>query len=107
MKFDIIYSDRALNDLRNIHRYIAVELLAPDAAKNVSNKIMDEIEALDEMPNRNPLYEKEPWHSRGLRKLVVGNFVAFYLPMEEQQQVLVITIMYGKRNIAKILNDLK
>lgn len=107
MKFDIIYSDRALNDLRNIHRYIAVELLAPDAAKNVSNKIMDEIDALDEMPNRNPLYEKEPWRSRGLRKLVVGNFVAFYLPMEEQQQVLVITIMYGKRNIAKILNDLK
>ena len=107
MKFNVIYSDRALNDLRNIHRYIAVELLAPDAAKNVSNKIMDEIDALDEMPNRNPLYEKEPWHSRGLRKLIVGNFVAFYLPMEEQKQVLVITIMYGKRNIAKILNDLK
>ena len=107
MKFDIIYSDRALNDLRNIHRYIVVELLAPEAAKNVSNKIMDEIDALDEMPSRNPLYEEDPWHSRGLRKLVVGNFVAFYLPMEEQKQVLVITIMYGKRNIAKILNDLE
>lgn len=107
MKFKVIYSDRALNDLRNIHRYIAVELLAPEAAKNVSDKIMTEIEALDEMPNRNPLYDKEPWHSRGLRKLIVDNFIAFYLPVEQQNQVLIVTIMYGKRNIAKILDKLK
>lgn len=107
MKYEIIYSDRALNDLRNIHRYIAVELLAPEAAKNLSNKIMTEIEALDEMPDRNPLYEKEPWRSRGLRKLIVDNFIAFYLPMGIHKQVLIVTIMYGKRNVSKILNELK
>lgn len=107
MKFEIIYSDRALSDLRNIHRYVAVELLAPEVAKNLSNKIMDEIDALDTMPNRNPLYDKEPWHSRGLRKLVVDNFIAFYLPVEKQKQVLIVTIMYGKRNIAKILDKLE
>lgn len=107
MKFEVIYSDRALNDLRNIHRYIAVELLAPEAAKKVSDKIMTEIEALDEMPNRNPLYDKEPWHSRGLRKLIVDNFIAFYLPMEKKKQVLIVTIMCGKRNVSEILKHIK
>lgn len=105
MKFEVIYSDRALNDLRDIHRYIATELLAPEAAKNLSDKIMTEIEALNEMPNRNPLYDKEPWHSKGLRKLVVDNFMAFYLPVEKQEQVLIVTIMYGKRNISEILSN--
>ena len=107
MKYEVIYSERALNDLRNIHRYIAIELLAPESAKSLSDKIMSAIEALDEMPNRHPLYEKEPWHSRGLRKLIVDNFIAFYLPMEKQSQVLIITIMYGRRNVANILKDIK
>ncbi len=107
MKFEIVYSDRALNDLRNVYSYIATELLAPDAAKRISTKIMDGIDALCEMPNRNPLYEKEPWRSRGLRKLIVENFIAFYLPMEKQKQVLIVTIMYGKRNVSEILKQIK
>ncbi len=107
MKFDVIYSERALNDLRNIHRYIATQLLAPEAAKNLSDKIMSEIESLGAMPNRHTLYEKEPWHSRGLRKLIVDNFIAFYLPMEKQSQVLIVTILYGRRNVTDILNDIK
>lgn len=106
MKFEIIYSDRALNDLRNIYGYIAMELLAPDAAKRISNKIMEGIDALCEMPNRNSLYEKEPWRSRGLRKLIVENFIAFYLPMEKRKQVLIVSIMYGRRNVSEILKEI-
>ena len=58
------------------------------------------------MPERNPLYEKEPWRGRGLRKLIVDNFVAFYLPVEKSGHVLVVTVMYGKRDIARILTDI-
>lgn len=106
MKFKVIYSERALSDLRNIHRYIAVDLLMPEVAQKTCDNIMAKIESLDELPNRCSLYEKEPWHSRGLRKLFIDNYIAFYLPMEKQGQVLVVTIMYGKRDIAKIMDDL-
>lgn len=105
MTYDVVLTQKALNDLRNIHRYIKVDLLAPDAARNGSDKIMSEIEKLDEMPERFSLYEKSPWKERGLRKMIVGNFIVFYLPMETQKQVLVVTIMYGRRNIDKILSD--
>ena len=47
MKFKVIYSEQAANDLINIHRYIASELLAPDAAKKISDKIMAAIDGLD------------------------------------------------------------
>ena len=104
MKYEVVYTKRALDDLRNIHRYIEIELLAPDAAWNVSDKIMTEIEKLDEMPERFALYEKSPWKERGLRKMNIGNFLIFYLPMKKQNQVFIVTIMYGKRDIDKVLD---
>ena len=82
MTYEVVYTQNALNDLRSVHRYIKVDLLAPDDARNVSDKIMSEIEKLDEMPDRFALYEKAPWKERGLRKMNVGNFLLFYLPIE-------------------------
>lgn len=105
MIYNVIYTQRALNDLRSIHRYIEVDLFAPDAARNTSYKIMTAIGKLEEMPERFPLYEKMPWKERGLRKMNVGNFVVFYLPTEKQKQVLIVTIMYGRRNIERMLID--
>ena len=46
MKYKVMYTAGAKRGLRNIFRYIR---------------------KLDTMPNRNRLYEEEPWHSRGLR----------------------------------------
>ncbi|MDE6965824.1 MAG: type II toxin-antitoxin system RelE/ParE family toxin [Clostridiales bacterium] len=105
MTYKVVYTQNALNDLRSIHRYIKIDLLAPDAARNVSDKIMSEIEKLDEIPDRFALYEKAPWKERGLRKMNVGNFLVFYLPIEKQKQVLIVAIMYCRRNIDKILDD--
>jgi toxin ParE1/3/4 len=68
---------------------------------------MTAIEGLDEMPMRLPLYDKEPWHSRGLRKLVVDNYLAFVLPIEKSSQVLIVTIMYAGRNVDQILMTLE
>lgn len=105
MKYEVIYTPRSVGDLRGIHKYIDTELLAPAAARNISNNIMSAVEKLDEMPNRFPLYEKQPWKDRGLRKMNVDNFIVFYLPMEKQAQVLVIAIMYGRRDISNVMND--
>lgn len=105
MKYEVIYTPRAVGDLRNIHQYIETELLAPAAARNISNEIMSAVEKLDEMPNRFSLYEKQPWKDRGLRKMNVDNFIVFYLPVEKQAQVLIIAIMYGRRDISNVLND--
>ena len=105
MKYDVIYTKRAFGELQGIRDYIESTLLAPDAAQNIADKIMTAIEQLDEMPYKFPLYEKEPWRGRGLRKISVENFTVFYMPVEKQAQVAVISIMYGGRNIAELLNN--
>ena len=104
MKWTVIYTNTAEQDLRSIYEYIANTLCAPDTAKNLTRQIMDEISSLDEMPNRYAKYDKEPWKDRGLRFFSVKNYVIFYLPNEETKTVYIIRIMYGGRDIENQLS---
>lgn len=105
-KWVVIYSDLAKQDLRNIYQYIAYSLIAPETARAQADRIMTEIEALDEMPMRCSPYDKEPWKTRGLKKLFVDNFTVYFLPIEKAKEVLIVTIMYSGRNAEDILKKL-
>ena len=83
MKYKVMYTAGAKKDLRNIFRYISEELLDPENAAGQAERIMTAIRKLDTMPNRNRLYEEEPWHSRGLRFFPVGNYLVFYKTDDE------------------------
>ncbi|MEN6463389.1 MAG: type II toxin-antitoxin system RelE/ParE family toxin [Syntrophomonas sp.] len=99
----VVYTEQAERDLRSIFEYIAFPLLELEIAKNQSQRIMDAIAKLNEMPLRYHLYEKEPWHSKGLRVLPIDNFLVFYLPVEAKTTVAVIRIMYSGRDIEEQL----
>ena len=58
------------------------------------------------MPMRYKLYEEEPWHSLGLRVLLVGNYLVFYLLNEANGVVNIVHIMYGGRDISKQFHDI-
>ena len=63
----IVYTFQAQQDLKNIYEYIAYSLLVPDTARNMYQQIMQSVRSLEIMPERNPLYKEEPWHSQGVR----------------------------------------
>lgn len=105
MIFAVSYSAKARQDLRDIYKYIAYELLAPEAAAGQTERIMKAARSLEQMPMRHRLYEEEPWRSQGLRVLPVDNYLVFYLPDETSATVSIIRIMYGGRDIDKQLND--
>jgi len=52
------------------------------------------------MPERYPLWADEPWHSRGLRKLLVNNYVVIYFVDHDHGCVQVVRIVYAGRDIA-------
>lgn len=103
-EWKILLSPDFKSEVRGIHDYIAKTLLAPEAAAGQSRRIMEAVNALDNMPYRYSLYENEPWHSRGLRKLPVDNFIVFYWLNEKSKEVVVLHVFYGGRNIKEILN---
>ena len=98
-KYLIIYSDDALQDLREIFEYIAGRLREPAIAAAQINRIREQICSLGQFPARNKKVAWEPWHSIGMRQMPVDNFIAFYTIDDNQVAVQIVRIFYGKRDI--------
>lgn len=105
MKWHVLYTAAAKQDLHSLYRYIAAKLCEPGTAASQAQRIMREIRSLSAMPMRYRLYEDEPWHSQGLRFFSVGNYLVFYLPREDARTVYIVRIMYGGRDIRKQLEE--
>ena len=105
MNMRIVYTETARRDLREIYEYIARSLLAPETARSLSETIMAEVRSLEDNPDRNPLYRDEPWHSQGVRFMVVKKYLVFYTVTAETETVSVARIMYGGRDISRQLEE--
>ena len=101
MKYQVNYSNESRQDLRDIFTYISEHLMAPGTAADLINKIMDAVDSMEEDPFRCPIYHLEPWKSKGIRFIPVGNYLVFYLPDEDLMRVDVVRIMYSGRDTEK------
>ena len=106
MSCNVVISFEAEEDIQGIYDYIKHNLCAPKAAARTANKIYEQIISLDASPKRYRLYDREPWKSRGLRKMPVDNFVVLYIVDENSKTVTVLRVFYGGRDIDKLIVDL-
>ena len=103
MSWLVSVSDKAGRELDGIYDYISKTLMSPISAASLTDKIEKEILSLDFMPLRYPLYDAEPWHSRGVRYFPVSSYLIFYSVNEEARTVTVHRVIYGGRDIASDL----
>lgn len=99
MTYSVKITEQAEFDLKSIFEYIALDLQSLEIAVGQLERLEKSIMGLNVMPERFRLYEKEPWHSRGLRIMPVDNYLVFYIPDHEVKTVYVIRVMYGGRDI--------
>ena len=104
--WNILLTDQAESNLRAIYEYIAFTLLEPATAAKLTQRIKVKISKLKVSPQSYAVYPKEPWRSRGLRRVNAGNYAIFFVPVENRQTVVIIQIMYGGRDIERILDDM-
>lgn len=103
--YSVIYSPKAMEDIKEIYSYIAFTLLVPSTAENQVNRIRKAIRSLDFMPSQNPLVDWEPWKSTGMHKVPIDNFVIFYTIDDNIFVVTIIRIVYSGRDISNIISD--
>lgn len=103
MSYKVSLSLQAKNDLTEIYKYIAVNLLSPINAERQLDRLYDSISSLDEMPERFRIYDIEKWRGRNLRIMSVNNYLVFYVPDPDKQNVTVIRILYGGQDVADLL----
>lgn len=94
-----------MDDLHEIAAYILYELKAPQAAKNVTSRIRNEIRSLANMPQRYALVEWESWASMKMHRVPIGNYVVFYTAADDTYVVTVTRIFYGGWDIEHIIRD--
>ena len=99
MRYAIDIGSGAQRDIESIYDYIAYTLENQTAALNTTDAIAEAIEGLGEMPHRFKVWLTEPWHSRRIRSLSVGNYNVMYEVDETSMKVTILRVFYCRQNI--------
>jgi len=97
------FTSKAEDDLDEIYGYIFGTLSAASAADKLVDHIEHAIMRLKEYPFSCQYVLNEPLKARGYRKLIVDNYLIFYLVNEAETQVVIMRILYGASNYQDIL----
>ncbi|MCD7793022.1 MAG: type II toxin-antitoxin system RelE/ParE family toxin [Oscillospiraceae bacterium] len=104
--YEVRLTPYALTQMAEIRDYIIYHLQNSEAARNLIGEIREELMKLNQMPKRFKLVDEEPWGKRGIRKLAVKNFYAYYWVEENAAMVHVIAVTYAMRNQVNVLREI-
>ncbi len=104
--YRVIVTPLALEHLQRIADYIAVSLQAPDTALRWLDKAERAIASLENMPLRFMTVEEEPWRSKGIRRMLEGNYFVYYVVDEGASAVRVLAVVYARSDQLTILGEL-
>ena len=105
-EYEVRVTRQALEQMKEIVHYISNDLIAPDAAGNLLDKMKAEITKLSSFPKKQALIDEEPWRTDGVRKLVVNNFLIYYWVDDENNRVQVTAVIYSRREQIRQLSNM-
>ena len=88
-------------ELNSIVEYIAFTLEAPQAALNLLNKLETSLDSLKLFPLAHRLYRPAKPISTEYRVLTVGNYLVFYVALEDVIEIH--RIIYKKRDLSRLV----
>lgn len=106
MDYKVKLTDHAVAQLQEAVIYISKVLQASTVAKHWAARIKKELASLSTMPARYPLTEEEPWHTEGIHKMSVENFLVYYWIDEEKKIVWITAIVYARRDQLRVLREM-
>ena len=77
-KYFYILFRKASQDLEEIFKYISVDLSNPSAAKKLIEEFLEAFERICSFPYSCPIVSDLNLKESDVRKLIVGNYIAFY-----------------------------
>ena len=102
----IVYTQQARQDIHSIYEYVAFSLCAPESAKSIYQDIIDEVDSLEFMPDRYPIYLEEPWFSLKVRYFSVRKYLVFYKVNPDHEHVTILRVVYGGMDLREQLKDM-
>jgi plasmid stabilization system protein ParE len=98
-RYTVKFTPKARLDLENIYGYVGGDLQNPSAASGLADKFEKAFDRISMFPLSCPIGRTEPDY----RKLVMGNYIAFYKVLDEQQTLVIYRVFYGMMDYDKYL----
>jgi toxin ParE1/3/4 len=102
-KYSVEFTVKAVADLEQLHLYIANELFNSIAAQRLMDKFEKQIMVLRSFPLSSNLLQDTFLQKKGYRKLVVENYLVFYLVDEISNKVRIMRVLYGAQQYERYL----
>ncbi|MCC8139813.1 MAG: type II toxin-antitoxin system RelE/ParE family toxin [Lachnospiraceae bacterium] len=97
-KYRVKINPRAIRELDQIYKYIALAKLSPENAKGQTDRIKAAILDLDTFPEAHQERQEGRYAGKGYRQLLIDNYLAIFRIDKKKKVVTVITIQYQGRN---------
>lgn len=107
MEYAVRVTAQAQAQMREIVRYVAYTLQAPQAARRLLDQLESGIASLAFFPDRIALTGEEPWRGYGIRKMTVAQYLVYFWVDETARQVQVTAVVYGRREQAGFLAQME
>ena len=104
--YRVIVTPLALEHIQRITDYIADSLHAPETALRWLDRAEQAIASLETMPLRFRPVEEEPWRSKGIRRMLEGNYFVYYVVDEAAFTVRVLAVIYARSDQLAKLGEL-
>lgn len=103
MKFDVIITDIANEELLSIINYITEDSKSIDRALNYLNVLESAIMNLSEFPYKGVEPRYKSIKIQGYRVLIVESHLVFYKVSEERKEVIIYRILHGKQEYRNLI----
>lgn len=103
MKYKIITTEKADEQLREIIFYIADDSGSVDIALNYLNKIEKAINKLEDFPMSGSVPRYSILRKQGYRVLIVEKHLVFYKVNENEKTVMVYAVVDGRREYKNLI----
>ena len=105
-RFTWLLTEIAEADVDDILDYIANTLVNPDAATAFADELEEKLNEVCKAPKAGRLVENEFLKMQDVRRILVKNYIVYYVIDTEPKHIVVIRVVYGRRDQDKILKDL-
>lgn len=102
-KYSLKFTPKAIEDLDKTYNYIAYELYAEGSAISLLERIETSIMRLKNFPFSCSYVADEFLKYKGYRKLIIDNYIAFYIVNEEEKMVVIMRVLYGRQKYQDLL----
>lgn len=101
--YKLVYLPIAKSDIDNIIHYIAINLQNKSTAKKLAESFIDGANSILNFPYGSSIYQPMGILKNEYRSIRIKNFLMFYTINEKEKLVIVVRVLYQKRNINNIL----